>query len=92
MYCLNCLAQSKPPRVAGICDVDGSELYQRSDDQPETVRARLNQQLDALNQVVDFYRAQGVLATVDGNQPIEAVTDGLMQAIVAATGREPEAQ
>jgi adenylate kinase len=84
--------QSKPPRVAGICDIDGSELYQRSDDQPETVKARLSQQLGALNEVVDYYRGQGILATVDGNEPIEAVTEGLLQAIVSATGREPEAK
>jgi adenylate kinase len=73
--------QTKPPKVAGICDVDGSELYQRSDDEPATVQARLHQQLGALQEVVDYYRRQGVLAVVDGRQPIGQVTDDLLAAI-----------
>jgi adenylate kinase len=61
---------SSPPRVAGRCDIDGSELYQRSDDQPDTIRARLDQQIAALNDVVDHYRESGALRVVDGLQPI----------------------
>jgi adenylate kinase len=80
--------QTKKPLVPGVCDVDGSELYQRTDDQPATVQARLRQQLGALDQVVGYYRGHGVLATVDGNQPIDRVTDGLKVAIAAATGRQ----
>jgi adenylate kinase len=80
--------QSKKPLVQGVCDVDGSELYQRTDDQPATVQARLRQQLGALDQVVGYYGGHGVLATVDGNQPIDRVTDGLLAAIAAATGRQ----
>ena len=48
--------QTKPPTQPGVCDVDGSELYQRDDDKPATVQARLRQQLGALDQVVDYYR------------------------------------
>jgi adenylate kinase len=73
--------QSKPPLVSGICDIDGSELYQRSDDQPETVRVRLHQQLGALGQVVDYYRRAGVLRSVDGSRPIDQVTQDLLAAI-----------
>ena len=80
--------QSKRPLVPGVCDVDGSELYQRTDDQPATVQARLRQQLGALDQVVGHYRARGVLAPVDGSQPIDRVTDGLLAAIASATGRK----
>ena len=80
--------QSKRPLVPGVCDVDGSELYQRTDDQPATVQARLRQQLGALDEVVGHYREHGVLATVDGSQPIDRVTDGLKVAIAAATGRQ----
>ena len=80
--------QSKRPLVPGVCDVDGSELYQRTDDQPATVQARLRQQLGALDQVVGHYRGRGVLATVDGSQPIDRVTDGLLAAIASATGRK----
>jgi adenylate kinase len=80
--------QSKRPLVPGVCDVDGSELYQRTDDQPATVQARLRQQLGALDEVVGHYREHGVLATVDGSQPIDRVTDGLLAAIASATGRQ----
>ncbi len=80
--------QTRKPLVPGVCDVDGSELYQRTDDQPATVQARLRQQLGALDQVVGHYRGHGVLSTVDGSQPIDRVTDGLLAAIAAATGRQ----
>lgn len=69
--------QSNPPRVAGQCDIDGSPLIQRDDDRPDTIRARLTGQLDSLAQVVDHYRETGVLRTIDGLQPIAAVTAAL---------------
>jgi adenylate kinase len=75
-----------PPKVAGVCDVDGSELYQRTDDQPATVQARLRQQLGALDQVVGYYRGHGKLSVVDGRRGIEEVTVDLMTAIDAAIG------
>ena len=78
--------QGKPPVKAGVCDVDGSELYQRDDDKPETVQARLNQQLGALEQVVGHYRKSGVLSTVDGTTGIENVTKDLLAAIQPAVG------
>jgi adenylate kinase len=69
---------SNPPRVAGRCDLDDSPLVQRADDRPETVRARLELQLGALEDVVDFYREAGLLVTVDGLQPIPNVTAALL--------------
>ncbi len=72
---------SKPPLVTGICDIDGSELYQREDDRPETVRARLEQQLAPMYDVIDHYTELGVLVAVDGTQPIAAVTEALLRAI-----------
>ncbi len=84
--------QGKPPKQPGVCDVDGSELYQRDDDKPATVQARLRQQLGALDQVVGYYRDRGVLATVDGTTGIENVTKDLLGAIVPAlqAGASPE--
>jgi adenylate kinase len=76
--------QGKPPKQAGVCDVDGSELYQRDDDKPETVQARLRQQLGALDQVVGYYRDHGVLVTVDGTTGIENVSRDLLAAIEPA--------
>ena len=73
-----------PPRVPGVCDLDGSELYQRSDDHPDTIRARMSQQLGALEAVVDHYRASGVLRVVDGLQDIDAVARDVAAAVEAA--------
>jgi len=78
--------QGKPPQKAGVCDVDGSELYQRDDDRPETVQARLRQQLGALDQVVGYYRDHGVLGSVDGTIGIENVTNALLGVITPAIG------
>jgi adenylate kinase len=70
-----------PPRVAGVCDICGSRLIQREDDRPEVVRARLEKQLGAMEDVVDHYRSAGVLQTVDGRRPIAAVTNDLLDCI-----------
>ncbi len=68
---------SSPPRVAGVCDLDGSELYQRADDRPETIRARMDQQMGALAEVIDHYRSAGVLRTVDGLREINEVAEAI---------------
>lgn len=72
---------TNPPRIPGICDVDGSPLEQRDDDRPEVVRARLARQLPPLQSVVEYYRARGVLRTIDGRQPIGDVTRDLIAAV-----------
>jgi adenylate kinase len=72
---------TNPPKVPGICDLDGSPLIQRDDDKLETVRARLDQQLASLRQVADYYDEAGLLRVVDGLQAIERVTDDLLAAI-----------
>jgi adenylate kinase len=68
---------SNPPRVPGVCDIDGSPLYQRDDDRVETIRARLAQQLGALAEVAAYYRERGILSTVDGRGSIEQVTEAI---------------
>ncbi len=75
---------SSPPRVAGRCDIDGSELYQRADDRPDTIRARMAQQLGALDEVIAHYREAGLLRTVDGLQPIDVVSAAIAAAVGAA--------
>jgi adenylate kinase len=72
---------SNPPATDGICDLDGAELVQRSDDEEATVRARMAQQVPPLLEVVEHYRDHGVLTTVDGRQAIDDVTDALMSAV-----------
>ena len=63
-----------PPAVPGVCDVDGSELYQRQDDRPETVARRIQVYLGQTAPLVEHYRRQGLLVEVDGEQPAEDVT------------------
>lgn len=75
---------SSPPRVAGRCDLDGSELYQRSDDRPDTIRARLSQQIGALDEVLEHYRGSGVLRVVDGLRPVADVSEAVMAAVTAS--------
>lgn len=72
-----------PPRVPGVCDVEGSPLVQRDDDRPETIRARLASQLADLSAVVEHYRSTGALRAVDGRQPIAQVSAGLLDALRA---------
>ncbi len=72
---------SNPPRVAGVCDLDGSPLIQRADDDEATVRARLAQQLPPLREVVDHYRSAGLLQEIDGLRPIDEVTDAVLRSI-----------
>ena len=73
--------RTKPPHRDGLCDLDGAELYRRSDDEPDTVRARLAKQLAPLAEVVGHYREHGVLRSVDGRLPIEAVTEQVLAAL-----------
>jgi adenylate kinase len=73
----------KPPRVWGICDIDGSELAHRADDAEATVRARMEQQLGPLHDVADYYSSRGILTAVDGQRSIEDVAASLLEAIAA---------
>jgi adenylate kinase len=70
-----------PPKVAGVCDSDGSELYQRDDDKPATVENRIRVYMAQTSPLIEFYRQKGLLAEVDGRLPINEVTTGLMAAI-----------
>jgi adenylate kinase len=64
-----------------VCDIDGAPLYQRDDDKPATIEARLEQQLPPMYEVVDYYSDRGVLSTVDGEQGVAEVTEALLRAI-----------
>jgi adenylate kinase len=59
---------TRPPKVAGVCDLDGGELYQRADDTLEAARNRLEVYARDTAAVVPFYEQRGVLVAVDGNQ------------------------
>ncbi len=70
-----------PPKVKWVDDVDGSPLYQRDDDKPETVLHRINVYYDQTSPLIDFYRQAGTLIEVDGTQEIEQVTEDLLKAV-----------
>ncbi len=70
-----------PPKVPGICDYDGSELYQREDDRPEVVRNRIRVYLEQTMPLVSYYCEKGVLVEIDGTQPIEKVTEAIWAAL-----------
>lgn len=65
------------PQEPDVCDRDGGELYQRDDDKPETVRERLKVYWKQTSPLIEYYRGQGVLVEVNGDQPIDAVTEDL---------------
>ena len=70
-----------PPKVAGRCDVDGSPLYQREDDKPETVKNRIKVYLQQTTPLIDYYKEQGLLVEIDGTKSIEEVGKDLLAVI-----------
>jgi len=70
-----------PPKEAGRCDIDGSELYQREDDQAETVKRRIRVYMEQTAPLIEYYRQKDVLVEIDGAQAIEQVTASLMESV-----------
>lgn len=71
-----------PPKVKWIDDLDGSELYQREDDKPETVKHRIGVYNQQTAPLIEYYRNKGFLVEIDGTQEIDDVTDDIMKAII----------
>lgn len=63
----------QPPKVEGICDKCGKELYQRDDDKEETVAKRLKEYDSKTQPLVDYYKNQNILKTVDGSRNVDDV-------------------
>jgi adenylate kinase len=72
---------AQPPLVAGICDVEGSELVQRPDDTEETFRERMVEYNAKTAHVIEHYRGRGCFAEVDGTKPVEEVTASVVAAL-----------
>ena len=70
-----------PPKQAGICDIDGSEVYQRDDDKVETVTKRIRVYLEQTMPLVEYYRKAGKLLEIDGTKAVELVTKELLSAL-----------
>jgi adenylate kinase len=83
--CRDCQAmyhvEFRPPATKGCCDVCGGSLYQRSDDQPGTVRHRLLVYYKQTAPLVGYYFAHSVLTEINGEQDMESVQSDLLAAV-----------
>jgi adenylate kinase len=74
-----------PPKVEGVCDIDGSPLIVRDDDKPDVIRKRLATYHEKTEPLVAYYESKGVLERVDGaREPAEVTAD--LRGILAAVG------
>ncbi len=72
-----------PPKMAGVCDYDGSELYQRDDDKAETVTNRIRVFLNQTMPLIEYYQQAGSLLEVDGTQSIDKVGIDLLAGLAS---------
>ncbi|MDX3320401.1 adenylate kinase [Streptomyces sp. ME03-5684b] len=70
-----------PPKKEGVCDVCGGELYQRDDDSEETVRKRLEVYHTQTEPIIDYYKSQGLVATIAATGPVDEVTRRALEAL-----------
>jgi adenylate kinase len=85
--CLDCGATyhivTIPTKVEGICDTCGSKVVLREDDKPETVQKRLEVYHAQTQPLIEYYKKQNVLRTVDGTQPMVAVFEAIVDILGA---------
>ncbi len=72
-----------PPKQAGVCDLDGSALYQRDDDKPETVANRIRVYMDQTSPLIEYYTKAHLLFEVDGTKAIDEVSEILLKQLKA---------
>ena len=72
---------SIPPKKEGVCDVCGGKLVQRKDDNPETVKNRLEEYHKTTEPLKGFYEARGILKVVDDQPSVEATTAAILAAL-----------
>ncbi len=70
-----------PPQNEGVCDLDGSPLYQRNDDKRETVKQRIDVYFNQTAPLIDFYKEKSLLVEIDGAKPIEEVTQAVLEVV-----------
>jgi adenylate kinase len=85
--CANCghvyNVVSEPPQVPGVCDACGGDVVQRADDTPEAVEKRLDLYEVETAPLVNQFAERGLLMRVDGDRPIDDVTQAIISAIEA---------
>lgn len=72
---------ANPPKKEGVCDIDGGELYQRSDDSIDTARRRLSVYFEQTQPVLGYYRDRGLLETIEGGQSIHNVEAAMVRVL-----------
>ncbi len=70
-----------PPKTAGVCDKCGGKLIQRKDDEPETVKARLEVYHKETEPLKAFYAERGLLRSVDNQPSVEAVSEAILSVL-----------
>lgn len=70
-----------PPKHDRICDIDGKELFQRPDDTREKAEKRLAVYFEQTLPIIGYYRDKGILCEIDGERPIEQVTEDLLNCL-----------
>ena len=70
-----------PPKVEGICDVDGGELFQRDDDTVETEGTRIEVYTNQTKPLIKYYEEKGIILNVDGTRPIDETFDTIVNAL-----------
>lgn len=71
--------KNMPPKKEGICDISGEELIQRPDDQPETVKHRLEVYEKETGPIIEFYSSRNLLRDVNGDETLEPLHSALLE-------------
>ena len=86
--CVYCKAvfhdQALPPKIPGICDHCGGQLYQREDDRPESVRVRMQAYEKSTAPLADFYRSRGLLLPISADGTPEEICERTLQKLSRA--------
>jgi adenylate kinase len=80
-----------PPKQEGVCDIDGSKLITRDDDNPETIRNRLDQYHEKTEPLVDYYDQRSVLRRLDGEKDPDEVAEEIRRTLATMRLEQDEA-
>jgi adenylate kinase len=76
--------KNMPPKVEGICDIDGETLYQRDDDKVETVKTRIQVYLKQTQPLINYYKNKGLILDIDGTKPIDEIFQTIVNSLPTA--------
>ncbi len=89
LVCKSCGAsfhkEFRPPKKEAVCDNCGGELYQRADDNEDTVAERLAVYEKSTRPLIDYYQASGRFCEIDGDQPMDKVYADIQEALKKAS-------